>query len=185
MLNFSKFKVGTRLYSGFGALIVLLLALQVNAYVNFTRLSQAVGWNTHTYEVMIEVDEILTSLVNIETGERGFALTGNEDSLEPLRLGMEAYKQHFDKAKSLTSDNREQQDRFARLETQYEQWQSNGVKPVIDMRRAVSAGNQNIDHLLALIKEGKGKRGMDGMRALLSDIRSAESSLLDKRAKEM
>ena len=65
------------------ALVAAMIVLVAVAYGNFFRLVQANNWNIHTYEVMVEVKDILENLINVETGERGFALTGKDASLEP------------------------------------------------------------------------------------------------------
>jgi len=65
------------------ALVAAMIVLVAVAYGNFSRLVEANNWNIHTYEVMVEVKEILENLINVETGERGFALTGKDASLEP------------------------------------------------------------------------------------------------------
>lgn len=184
-MDLSKLRVRTLLYSGFGALLVMLLALQASSYFNFTKLRQSSGWNTHTYNVMISVDAILTSLVNIETGQRGFVITGKDNSLEPMTTGAASFSEHFNRAKSLTSDNAAQQERLAKLQALQRQWLASGINPVIDMRRKVNAGEATMDQLVALEQEGKGKRDMDSMRALLAEIRVTESRLLDVRGGEM
>ena len=84
----NNLKLSTRLYGSFGIVIALTVILQATALFNFSKLADAVGWNTHTYEVITEMDTLLISLVNIETGERGFAITGNDSSLEPLTAGV-------------------------------------------------------------------------------------------------
>ncbi len=115
-MNLSNVKIGTRLYVAFSAVVLMWVLLVSALYVNFSKLVQANGWNVHTYEVMAEVNSMLKSLINIETGQRGFALTGKEDSLEPYVSGQKEFMQHWEKTRSLTSDNPTQQ---ARLEKFY------------------------------------------------------------------
>ncbi len=184
-MKLSSLKIGTRLYSGFGLLVALLMFLQANSFFNFSKLEQVVGWNTHTYEVLAEVSDMLESLINIETGQRGFALTGNEASLEPLNQGKGAFKQHLDKVKSLTSDNPSQQERLRKLEALQSEWLAAGIDPVIQMRRNVVDGKENMESVVTMEAAGKGKKNMDAMRGVLSEIGDAESGLLVTRSKEM
>src|SRR5579875_560495 len=86
-MKLADWKIGIRPYLSFGIVIAMLVALVATAYVNFARLGTVNGWNAHTNEVLQEVDGLLTALVNIEAGERGFALTGKDDSLEPFNAG--------------------------------------------------------------------------------------------------
>ena len=179
-MNLNNFKVGTRLYGGFGIVIAMLAAMLLISQSNFSQMHDANRMNVHTYQVLMEVDNMLTSLVNIETGERGFALTGKEASLEPLIAGKEAFRKHFDNAKSLTSDNPVQQRRLDRLADLEQQWLETGITPVIALRR-----NANADKMAPVVEveqAGKGKQSMDAMRALLAEISGEEDTLLKKRS---
>ena len=184
-MDLSKLKISTRLSLGFGLVITLLVALLSNNYLNFYKLSQANGWNTHTYQVLMETNKILESLINIETGQRGFGLTGKDTSLEPLTKGKDAFSEHINKAKSLTSDNPTQQERLQKLSEAQRQWLAAGIDPAIALRRAVNEGKDKIESVVALEQAGVGKQGMDAMRGLISQIQNAESVLLDKRSKDV
>ncbi|SFL49375.1 methyl-accepting chemotaxis protein [Rugamonas rubra] len=131
---------------------------------------------------MAETQTILESLMNIETGERGYSLTGDEAALAPLKQGMAGFKTHLDKARSLTSDNPAQQERLAQLEQAQAAWLGQAIEPVLALRRA--AGDGDVAPVLAFAKTGKGRAGMDKMRALPGQISDAEEGLLAVRAKE-
>ena len=184
-MNLAKMRVRTLLYSGFGAVLTILLLLQGVSHFNLTKLNTSSDWNNHTYDVIISVDAILTSLVNIETGQRGFIITGKDTSLEPLKSGAAAFADQLRKARTLTADNQSQQARFGRLEQLQRQWMATGITPLIDMRRKVNEGAETSENLIALESEGKGKRDMDAMRTLLAEIRADEARLLKERSTDM
>ena len=183
-MNLSNFSIGKRLQGAFFLVVTIFSAVLMLAYFNTGRTHQANDRNQHTYEVMLEVGAILESLINIETGQRGFALTGNDGSLEPMKNGVVAFKQHLDKAKALTSDNPAQQERLNKLEAAEQAWIATGIEPVIAARRNVVAGKAQIDSVLTLEQAGRGKQGMDAMRGLLKQIEDAESVLLQERSRE-
>ena len=181
-MNLTHMKVGTRLYASFGIVIILLAAMLLVSQNNFSHMSSANKMNVHTYQVLSEVDGLLTSLVNIETGERGFALTGKDASLEPLIAGKEQFRKHLDAAKSLTSDNPAQQRRLDQLAEHQQQWLERAITPVIELRR-----NTASDRMMPVVEAeqaGKGKQAMDAMRVLLADISGEEMSLLKLRSDE-
>jgi methyl-accepting chemotaxis protein len=182
--HMSKLRIGTRLYLGFGAIVAVLVILVAMAYANFSRLAQANAMNVHTYEVMAQSAGMLESLVNIETGSRGFALTGKEASLEPLNAGLKHLREHLDRARALTADNPNQQERLRSIETAAKEWQAAAVDPLLALRRAATAGSGSIEAMLAFEQAGKGKQGMDAMRAQLAQFEDAERSLLGQRAAE-
>ncbi|WP_426087063.1 methyl-accepting chemotaxis protein [Janthinobacterium sp. PSPC1-1] len=179
----SNLKIGTRLYLAFGAVIALLAILVASAQANFSRLGEANGLNIHTYEVMGEANALLESLINIETGERGFALTGKDSSLEPLASGQRGFAEHLQKIRALTADNPAQLARLKALEGAQQQWLATAIDPVIALRRA-AAIDGSLDAVVAAEQAGKGKAAMDAMRILLADIGKTESMLLRQRGQE-
>jgi len=179
----SNLKIGTRLYLAFGAVIALLAILISSAQSNFSSLGEANRWNVHTYEVLGEASGLLEGLVDIETGERGFALTGKDASLEPLLYGKRIFSEHLQKIRALTSDNPAQQTRLATLEATQQRWLATAVEPIIALRRAALADG-NMEAVVAAEQAGKGKADMDAMRALLGEISQAERVLLVQRGEE-
>jgi len=180
-MRFSDIGISRKLYLGFGLVVVILAVLLGAAYTNFSRLAQANGWNNHTHEVMAEAHSTLESLLNMETGERGYALTGDDASLAPLKSGQADFNAHVEQARKLTSDNPAQQDRLQKLQQAQQAWFSQAVEPVLALRRKANDG-ASIDPVLAFEREGHGRQGMDAMRSMLKDISGAEAGLLVQRA---
>jgi methyl-accepting chemotaxis protein len=182
-MRLSDLNISTRLYLGFGVVIALLVLLVSLSSANFSRLGGANDMNIHTYEVLAEVDAALMSLVDTETGERGFALTGKEPSLEPYNSGKLAFLTHLELARKLTADNPHQQERLQRLANEQQKWLDTAIDPAIKLRR------QTADAEMAAVvtdeQAGRGKQGMDAMRKLVADIKAEESGLLAQRKNEV
>ncbi|WP_432240784.1 methyl-accepting chemotaxis protein [Herbaspirillum robiniae] len=183
-MKLTDLKIGSRLYIGFGMVAAILVILVSVASVNFKRLSTANEWNTHTYVVRDEVKGVLESLLNIESGQRGFSLTGADASLEPLNAGVKSFAEHLNKARELTADNAAQQDRLRKLSEAQQRWMANAIEPALALRRAVRDGSRPVQDAVAFEQAGRGKAEMDGMRAVIAQIDTAESSLLEQRAKD-
>jgi len=181
LMKLSDLKIANRLYLGFGVVVALLIVLVSQAYTNFTRLDTANDMNIHTYQVLGEVDAVLMSLLDIETGERGFALTGRETSLEPYQVGKEGFRQHLASARKLTADNPRQQARLQSLAEEQQKWMDAAIEPTIALRR--NTQDSDMGPVVAAVQAGKGKRGMDAMRKLVAEIKAEEASLMGERAK--
>ncbi|OHV95394.1 chemotaxis protein [Janthinobacterium lividum] len=181
-MRIADLRIATRLYGGFGTIVLLLAALVTVATLNVSRLADANAINTHTFQVLAENSALLESLINVETGQRGYVITGAEASLEPYKAGQAAFGTHLATARGLTSDNPAQQERLMKLDAAKQAWLAGALDPVIAMRRAVVQGTAAIEPVLALEKEGRGKQGMDAMRALLGEIGQAETVLLARRS---
>ncbi|HJV33836.1 CHASE3 domain-containing protein, partial [Geomonas sp.] len=177
----SNLKIGKKLYAGFIAENAIVVALVLIAYLNFSALGDANKMNVHTYKVLDNVQNLLTALVNMETGERGYAITGNENFLEPLKAGKSDFQKNFDEVKQLTSDNPRQQERLAKLQQMKESWVSVDVDPTIALRREVAGGRGSMDAVVKTVQAAKGKAQMDAMRGILAEMGKEENTLLAQR----
>ena len=169
------------MFLGFGMITILMLAVLGYTYINFTKQSMDVNFNLNAYNVIRESDTILIDLINMETGARGFALTGKEEFLEPFIQGKTDYEKHYNSLKLLTTDNYRQQDKLTNLNNSYEIWLQWETSQVVDVRRKVNIGQAKMEDLIVTAQSGKGKQQMDNSRKILNDIVKDEQELLQTR----
>lgn len=74
---------GKKLALAFGLIVIVSLLGSSLSIINFLRLDQANDWNNHSYKVMRASDTMLSDMLNMETGVRGFAISGKESFLAP------------------------------------------------------------------------------------------------------
>ena len=180
-----KFKIRQKLYLGFGIIVLIMLVLLGYTYMNFKKESQAVGTNLFSYEVLRESDGLLTSLLNMETGARGYAITGADKFLEPFNTGKADFELHFKEIKRLVSENQEQQINLVNLQKNYLIWFDFEYGQLVKRRQEVVAGKAKIEDVIALVQSDKGKNLMDNLRGILTDINKEEQRLLDIRSKNL
>ncbi len=180
-MGFSKLKINARLMLAFAIIVGILVALIATAKVSQTRQLHSQDMNIHTYQVIQQADRILQALINIETGQRGYLVTGTDSFLEPYTGGQAAFSQGFEQIHKLTADNAAQQRRLEELNRSLQSWLRDAVEPAIALRRAVNAGTKTMDDVVAFERAAHGKQGMDAMRATLDDIIETEASLLGER----
>lgn len=181
----SNLSITKKLFMSFGAVILIMAILVVTTWRGFGQVEHSVQNNIHTYNVMSTADEMLLSLVNIETGMRGFVVTGQDAFLDPLNAGKTAFQQTIDTLRRLTSDNPAQQRRLEELKGVQAQWLSEDIEGNLAMRRQVNAGARPISDVVERIAEGRDKAKMDGMRRLIADIKAEEAGLLSVRRDHM
>ncbi len=61
---------------GYGISLLLLIISAVASYISITNLLSSAQWVNHTNEVQKKVEKVTASLVDAETGQRGFLITG-------------------------------------------------------------------------------------------------------------
>ena len=132
---------------------------------------------TRTHEVRRELALLLSQLVDVETGIRGYAITGDDSFLEPYETGGTGARTAFAHARALTADNLDQQ---ARMQT---------LAPMIDTRLAEAAKivearrTGGLEAAVAAIQTKAGKAAMDRIRVAVGEADRASSDLLDQREK--
>jgi len=166
----------------FGLLLAVLLFLVGFSLFNFRRLSDANAWNAHSYQVLLETHGVLESLLNMETGVRGFLVTGDESFLEPFYSGRRDFDAHWRAARNLTLDRPDQTSRMAQLAQLERHWQDVSVLPLLVRRRHTAVPVQ----IIALANQNAlgRKAQMDQMRAVIGTIQRVEEELQAERQDE-
>lgn len=178
---FKNLSVSKKFIVAFGTIATLLVLLCTAFYINFSRIVDSNNWNVHTWHVIDESRSLTESLVNMETGLRGYAINGKEEMLAPWTEGHKAFSLSVQKAKELTSDNPRQQDRLNRLVEQEQAWEATLAVPLMKNRRALNTGAISYETFLAAFEANTGKTEMDGMRKTIGEIAGEEKGLLGQR----
>src|SRR5689334_19118726 len=97
---------------GVGLVVAPLVGNAALAYWNTRQLLEDAGWVAHTHEVLDMPSDVLRTLVDAETGQRGFLLTGKDNFLEPYDQALARLNQQMRMLKDKTQDNPRQQARL-------------------------------------------------------------------------
>ena len=111
-----KWNVGMKIGTGFGLALAILVAIGAVSYRSTTELIVATDWRKHTQEVLETIDDVLSTMKDAETGQRGYIITGDERYLEPFRAAEATINQKVKALRDLTRDNVNQQRRLDILE---------------------------------------------------------------------
>src|SRR5947208_16726624 len=71
------------LQAGFVGMLVILIAMLVIGLINLRNVYTTSAAREHTYAVKIALQQLLSSTLDAETGERGFTITGLASYLDP------------------------------------------------------------------------------------------------------
>ena len=109
-----KWNVGTKIAIGFGLALAIFVIVGVVSYRGTTQLIAGSDSRKHTYEVLGRLEETLSLLQDVEIGQRGYALTGEESYLESYQTALGKIDKSLQEVRKLTEDNLRQQRRLAR-----------------------------------------------------------------------
>lgn len=132
-------------------------------------LLSAIQWVEHTDRVINNINRSLKLSVDMETGMRGFLLTGDERFLDPYEVAKPAISTELRGLEELVADNPEQVDRFKRLAALQSSW-NEFAQEMITLRR--TGGDYQTP-----IKDRRGKRLADEMREQYEQAANVEHQL--------
>ncbi len=161
-----------------GALAILAFA-GWESHRDTVRVAEAASARKQSYEVQRTIDETAARLVDAETGQRGYLLTGNEAYLEPYRGAIRNLDQTMGQLKELTSDNPNQRKHMQALEPLVEKKLAE-LQTTINLRSSKGLAAAN-----AVVMAGSGKQWMDQIRVVLKEMADEESDLRSIRTEEM
>lgn len=129
----------------------------------------------HTGNVNNILEKVLTSSIDIETGTRGYAITGNENYLEVFNSGSKKIDIWMDSLRSMNNDNEEQLKKLDSIEHLI-----NSKKKLsqltIDTRKTLG-----FNETPKLIETGRGEEVMDSIRKIVADFQQTQINLLSQK----
>jgi len=175
-----KWKMERRLvFWGFLVAAGILVFVGWESYWYTVRVDEAADARRHSYEGQLTLDEVVARLVDAETGQRGYLLTGDEAYLEPYREAIKNLDQVRSQLKVLTAGNPAQQKHLQALEPLIERKLAE-LQMSIDLRRkeGFAAANQ-------VVLAGRGKQWVDEIRVVLGEMRDEGNDLRRIRTQEV
>jgi len=170
-----------KLVAAFVVIVTLVVISTLISLTQMQNMQQAVALNDHTFNVIRTANTLAEDLLNIETAERGFIVTGSEDFLQPYHVGKKGAAEELAKLQQLTQDNPAQQAVLRKIEQQMQNWLNQVIEPEIAQMRAAAGEQAKISEVLASVRSGKGKVFMDSIRVELSRFIETERTLLAQR----
>jgi CHASE3 domain sensor protein len=160
----------------------LIAFVALNAYLAINRLRLIQKSAALTLEISTiqgNISAVLQDLTDMETGQRGFLLTGDSAYLLPYTDGKNRIGTDFASLRAGLA-NRTERERL--LESQLE---SLAGSKQVEMERTITLRQQGYRHrAFALVDTNEGREYMDGFRGMASSLSSAESSSFARFEKE-
>jgi PAS domain S-box-containing protein len=158
--------------AAFAVALLITVLLSSLSWHNSQQAQEDADWVARAHEVSNTLETTLRQLVDVETGARGFALTGHEVFLEPYETGKYAVSQDLFTLSVLTVDL----DQKLRLALLVEQANA-GI--AADSELVALRRNSGTVPSIAQIEHGK--KLMDALRVTIDTMEAGERRLLEQR----
>ncbi len=169
--------IQTRLGLAFAVILLLFAGSALMFRAALTEVEEARQATDHSEVVLQAIDSLLVLVLDQETGLRGYLLSSRDEFLEPYRVGGEQFETSWRELRALTADNPRQQAPLEQWRDEMRRWRGDFAEVVLDYKRRGDEASE-----LALVRTGKGKRIIDGIRVLVDQVREHERSLLHERS---
>ena len=124
-------------------------------------------------------------IVDMETGQRGYLITGKNEFLQPYERGKRSVIRHFSEIRALVSagyDTGEMLAKIERLRKTADQWNVQAGEPEIALRRKLSLAGSSMRDVTRLIENETGKNIIDGIRDHIKHFINIENKLIGERS---
>lgn len=168
----------------FGLVLLLIIASGLQAYRNVRTQDETAALVIRTQAVLAALNQLEMTLVDAETGQRGYLLTGEAHFLEPWLSATGMGKtpairrppigQVFASLHAQLGLSGVERELLGHIEGLAGDKLAE-LQETIDLRRA-----GRMDEALAIVREGRGKRIMDALRLSLSDLRAEQRQQIER-----
>jgi len=174
MLN--RWKISTQIAAGFALGLTVFSIIGIVSYRGTQQLVSAARQEKYTYQVLGELEEILSLIKDVETGQRGYLLTNDTRYLAPYNQARTAIQSRIGELRQTVRDNPTQQNYVQTLEPLVNQKLAELDSTIRLKQNGQSAA------ALKIVKTNEGKRLMDQIRDLIARMESGERDLLQTRS---
>ncbi len=177
MLKGAKLGIRTKIVAGYIVIIVCLGIVLIMMSSRMNQLEQESRYiNDHDLEVHNLTNMLEKHVLDMETGQRGFVLTGEESYLEPYNEAVSRWESDYNELYALIAGNALQERNLQTIRAGIEKWISDAGSPAIAMKQR---GDDAA--LKSFFASDPGKQEIDQLRQEMDTFRTSEKSLTTAR----
>ena len=155
--------------------VFVLVSILAIYYFNTLNVKYSGELVSHSKDVIAKSNTVLMDVLDVETGTRGFVLTGEKTYLEPCTNAVARISTDLENLRNLSKDSKSQ---LLRIES---------LSKMVDLRISISKNliikrqSQSLSQELLLNELQKGKYVTSSIRSIVKSINDEESKLLKQR----
>jgi signal transduction histidine kinase/CHASE3 domain sensor protein/CheY-like chemotaxis protein len=176
-LSVNNLKIATKFFFSFSVMLILMVAIIIISYKNSEKIVDSTDLIVHTHEVLTGLAKVEADLTDLETGQRGFIITGQQKYLEPYTQSLATIQQNIDHLRKLTLDNKSQTKKIDLLQDLVDH-KLKVLNKTIQLRKQ----ENGFEKAKEIILTDEGKIVMDKIRTQIKDLENEELHLLSIRS---
>lgn len=155
-----------------GLASVILVTLNILFYLSFLKQKETSDQVNLSQKNLRALEDVLSSVKDAETGQRGYLLTGEESYLKPYNLALKTIDQQIDQLKILSLVDPDQKQQLLILEPLVRSKLAE-LQKTVDLKK-----NKDINAALSLVLTNQGKELMDQIRIEIQQMQKRKNQQL-------
>ena len=153
---------------------ILVAVVVAASFRTFNRINEAADARKQSYSIIIRADALLSELIDADTGQRGYLLTGDAALLEPYLKVRDSISRHLDALRQQTRiiASQEQLRTLTKLINAKMEYLSSSIE---------LCRNHDMVAALSEVRSGQDRPLMDSIRAVMSAFNQQQESALVQR----
>ncbi len=167
-----RFPIKLKIALSFLVVLIFVIVLDVVVQRNLDSTREQFSYVIENDTKVISNAEKLRKLVvDMETGQRGFIITGDENFLEPYKIAVKLFADVMKEEMRAVEDNPLQVATLVIIDNLVSQWQDYAANTIV-MSREISKGNVELEDLQDLLRFKVGKTIRGELRSVLQTMQS-------------
>ncbi len=184
-MSLNNLRLRTKLLIGFSLPLVAILAMAFFANLGITSLLKVSNSIQSEYGLMDKTKSIKSNMIEMESGMRGYLISGNEELLGRYIEGQKAFELTVAGLKHDLANEQAQQSKVRQIEQLKSQWISEAAEPQINLRKEVAKGEKAMSVFTELSKRTIGAEIMTEIRATLTEVARGADEKYDRDGYEL
>ena len=157
--------------------LVCIGVINIIGLMNFNEVIDSHKWVSHTHETIEEGSALEKAALDMETGLRGYLITGEDVFLEPYIQGEKDIVRIAQHLKEESLDN-ESKGYIIKADEIITKWEAEVANKYIELRKELDNSPQTLMTMSELVAQQKGKTYFDAFRTEMKKFKERETTLL-------
>lgn len=184
MSFFNQLSLRLKLFLGNGIVLALMIAVSMVTFYGVKSLLHDFKWVEHTHVVLEKKADLLLAAVDMETGMRGYLLTGEAEFLTPYTNGSKVFDTILKGLRKTVSDNPRQVDLLSEISKTMQTWRTEVADKAIGLRKRVGV-DLTMNDVSAHVIKVRGIVYFDRFREQIKTFADREIVLMAERTKKL
>jgi signal transduction histidine kinase/DNA-binding response OmpR family regulator len=180
---FDDIPIKRKVLISFAIPVLLMLLVSMAVHKNTQSMVEDASWVEHTHKAIARAHELLTMAIDMETGKRGFLITGDEVFLEPFKSSLGVWDEKIVILADQVSDNPPQVELLWQIDALHKRWLEAATK-LVEQRRGVREGEEQMSTIIELVQKQTSKSIIDEIRKKFASFIEVEEVLIQVRTLE-